>query len=334
MDVYVVIGLGRSGTSTITRSLQALGVDLGDQTTGNLNAKGSFEDFDVSRVINRRVLEALNYSWKNMALTDLAVDHEKLILLKAKAVAMLNQRLQKTKRFAFKAISTAKMLPFWQDVFRTLNVNDHYIIALRNPLAAAFSYQRINGADIELSLLQWLMHMIPAIERTAHRNRIVVHFDALLQSPEKEMQRMQTQLNISMLSDAEEKNKFIHEFLDVKLKHYDSTVQDLNAHSAMKVAPLCVKMYSLLWRVSKDEISFESDEFVTNWKCLREEFDALHPLYSYIEVLLTKNKSLERQIRGIRKSIAWKLSYPLRLLDQSLRARRRKSREKRKLLIA
>ena len=56
----VVIGPGRSGTSTITRGLQALGVELGDQLRpgGGKNPLGFFEDEGLLK-LNKRVRSAL-----------------------------------------------------------------------------------------------------------------------------------------------------------------------------------------------------------------------------------------------------------------------------------
>src|SRR5215475_4929171 len=54
--VVVVLGAGRSGTSTITRGLQALGVELGDQLRpgGGKNPLGFFEDEGLLK-LNKRL---------------------------------------------------------------------------------------------------------------------------------------------------------------------------------------------------------------------------------------------------------------------------------------
>ena len=56
----VVLGAGRSGTSAITRGLQTLGVELGDQLRpgGGKNPTGFFEDESLMK-INKRLRKAL-----------------------------------------------------------------------------------------------------------------------------------------------------------------------------------------------------------------------------------------------------------------------------------
>ena len=50
-----VVGAGRSGTSAITRGLQALGVELGDRLKAptDKNPTGFFEDRDLLRIAKR-----------------------------------------------------------------------------------------------------------------------------------------------------------------------------------------------------------------------------------------------------------------------------------------
>jgi hypothetical protein len=66
-DVVVVLGMHRSGTSAITRSLVALGIELGKNTVGGdvKNQKGCFEDPEVVK-INDIILEKLGSSWASL----------------------------------------------------------------------------------------------------------------------------------------------------------------------------------------------------------------------------------------------------------------------------
>lgn len=298
----MVVGLGRSGTSTITRALQALGVDLGERLVGHLNAKGSFEDYGFSRVINRRVLEAFGYSWRNWQLNDVSrIDYQKLTMLYQAAFQLVSARFRKTDHFAFKAVSTSKMIPFWQDVCSGLGYQDHYVIALRNPLAVALSYQKIDGTPIEVSLLQWIMHLIPVIEHTTNASRIVVAFDALMNTPHEQMKRLRAALHIKTDASSEAEQVFINSFLDKTLKHHELSIEDLIQHKAVRVAPICVPLYKLLLQLSQDQITFESEAFQCQWKKIKDEFLNCQAYYGYFDELLQKQKSLERHLRFAKK---------------------------------
>src|SRR5215475_11493496 len=67
----VVLGAGRSGTSTITRGLRALGVELGDQLRpgGGKNPTGFFEDESLMR-INKRLRKALGLRADSVSLIE------------------------------------------------------------------------------------------------------------------------------------------------------------------------------------------------------------------------------------------------------------------------
>ena len=63
--VVIVVGAGRSGTSTITRGLSALGIELGDNLKPGSakNPKGFFEDLDILK--NKSGYKHLLWTYNN-----------------------------------------------------------------------------------------------------------------------------------------------------------------------------------------------------------------------------------------------------------------------------
>lgn len=169
-NIFVVLGVARSGTSAIARGLKALGIELGDKmSSGNSkwNAKGFWEDTDIVYQINGKAFSMLDFAPYGIKTLDPAKQtSEKLHEVKLAAIELLKQRFTATDHWGFKDPSTIKLLTFWQNIFHELSIKENYIIALRNPLASAQSYQKVTGSGIEISLLLWLMHIIPAIEET------------------------------------------------------------------------------------------------------------------------------------------------------------------------
>lgn len=334
-NIFVVLGMARSGTSVIARSLQALGVDFGNNLIpgdNTWNPKGFWEDMDLVYKINRGVLHVLNNALTNINLTSKQCqENEGLCKLTYAAINILNKRIACTTNWGFKDPRTAQILPFWKNIFAELNLNDHYVIALRNPLASAHSYQRVKkNTDIEANLIIWLKHLIAAIDDTAEKKRVIVSYDLLLQNPRFQLERMKNNLSIQF-SDISEINIFEKEFLDKKLQHYEYSLGDLIAHSATAVSPLCIKVYELLMQLAKDQIDFDSDDFSCAWAEVKKEFAYLYPIYCYIDSLINKQKKTEKTLHTIKKSLPWKISYPLRIIDDLLRNKRIKLREKKKL---
>lgn len=335
-EVLVILGMARSGTSAIARGLKALGVDLGEKLTPaseRWNPKGFWEDTDVVYKINRGVLYALDHQWMSANLIEkLQYQSGALYDLKNSAIALVRQRIAMTPYWGFKDPRTAKLIPFWQEVFTALNLKDSYVIALRNPLSSAHSYQSLSGCDLEEALLLWLMHLIPAVEGTQNKNRVVVSYDLLMQDPHLQLNRIKIGLDLPDLADSSEIDIYANEFLDKKLHHYEYSMDDLKSHPVTAVVPLCLKVYEILLKVAKDDIKFSDEEFISTWQQIKTEFAEQRPIYKYIDTLLKRNKQLERKIRTTHKSILWKMLYPLRIIDDALRSRRKKVRERKRLI--
>ena len=151
-NLYVVLGMARSGTSAIARGLKALGIDLGKTLTPGdaaWNPKGFWEDSDIVYKINRGILHALDHTgYSVIMVNNLNADNAALNNLRNYALELLQQRMSSTQYWGFKDPRTSKLLPFWQDVFHKLNLNEHYIIALRNPLASSYSYKRVTNTYV------------------------------------------------------------------------------------------------------------------------------------------------------------------------------------------
>jgi len=334
-NIFVVLGVARSGTSAIARGLKALGIELGsNMNPGNSkwNAKGFWEDIDIVYKINGKVFSILDFAPYGIKTLDhTAQTSEKLQEVKLAAINLLNQRFAETDYWGFKDPSTIKLLTFWQTIFQDLHLKENYIIALRNPLAAAQSYEKVTGSKIEIGLLLWLMHIIPAIDETALKNRVIVSYDLLLQNPLMQLNRIKSQLNIPALSDSAEIDTYTQDFLDKKLHRHECSEQDLVAHPAVAIAPLCIRTYYLLMKVACDEITFESTAFHNEWCEIKTELEKIYPVYCYIDSLLKENNQLKKTLRGIHKSILWKMLYPFRIVDHTLRAHRQKSRAEKRL---
>jgi hypothetical protein len=315
--VFMVMAMARCGTSTIARGLSAIGVDLGNSLlpADRRNPKGFFEDIDVTFKINRGLLRLLNYSWTTAELAHHMElqDHPQLNKFKDYAVRLVQTRLTHTECWGFKDTNTSLLLPFWQSVLRAADVEENYIIALRNPLGCAYSNIKHSRLPLEAGLFEWLRNMIHAIGGTHGKQRIVVSYDLMLEDPLQELVRMRQHLNVTMTSQSE-LNTFASKFVDKRLHHHVYSDADLVNDRAMAAIPVCLPAYKLLMRVAQDELSMEDAEFLQEWQCIENEFYKYYPLYEYAVCIQKENHLLEREIRIIRKSVPWKLLYPVRLL--------------------
>jgi len=127
----------RSGTSAITRGLSALGVPLGNNLMPpvlNNNNKGFFEDLEINE-LNTELLTALNRAWDDLSrVPPESLQSEAVEPLKLRAIELMRTKIG-DQTFGFKNPRMARLLPFWQAVFKELDIRPFYVIAIRNPKA-------------------------------------------------------------------------------------------------------------------------------------------------------------------------------------------------------
>jgi hypothetical protein len=328
-NIFVVLGVPRGGTSVVSRGLKALGVPLGEKLTPaneEWNPKGFWEDNEIVYKVNARILATLNKSWES--LDRLHAMTEALTPLKKMAISLLQQRFATTSLWGFKDPNTAKLLPFWQTVFHELQINEHYVIVLRNPLSSAQSYHQLTGIDISHCLLLWLTHMMAAIETTHGKNRVIVSYDLLMKNPRLQLERIKKTFSVPLPAHEADINDYVTHFVDNKLHHYRDGHDDLLVHPALAVSPLCLKLYDHLYRIANDEILFTDSNVASAWVSIQHDYKKMLPIYSYIDSLLTRNQTLEKSLETLHKSRLWKMIYPLRMIDNALRSRRKRLKQK------
>ena len=327
-NIFVVLGPARSGTSAITRGLQALGVDLGNnlaRANQRVNPTGFWEDYEISQKINREIYSRLDCLSCGIIMPDQQqLVGENMQPIREYAVRLLRRRFESTRYWGFKDPKTARLIPFWQSVFATLNLNEHYVITLRNPLASAQSHRNLSGADIETGLFQWLMHLIPSIEGPHGKERIITSYDLVMENPHEQLQRVKNGLQIPENPRTCELERYVNDFIDRNLHHNKYNDEDLRSNSAVQVVPWCIHAYELLLKVARDDLKFEDPEFVTPWQELLSRLRDELPMFSYIDSLLKQNYRQRKMLKSIHGSTLWKIIYPLRLVNDGLRAFKRR----------
>jgi hypothetical protein len=318
-QVFMVLGMTKNGINTVSRALKVLNINLGNALTkGNdiWNQAGFWEDQDIVYDINCKLFAELKFAPSGMQVVDAdALSRDKVGDIYNAAHAVLNSRFAKADCFGFKDSNTVKVLPFWRNVFSKMSVQDSYLIVLRNPLAAARSYQKLTGCEIELGLLLWCTHLFQAVEGTFESRRIVVSYDLLMQDARKQLERIQHTFQLDAV-DEREAQLYISGFSDHGINRFQAEHDELYNHAAIEVVPLCLKLNECLLKLAKDEIHFDDAQFKNSWHEIKNEFTALVPFYDYLDRLLKKRNALNQQLKETKKSVLWKLMSPLLAAEQ------------------
>ncbi len=158
----VVVGMHRSGTSTVARGLQALSVYLGDNffEFAPDNPTGYWEDKSIVG-LSQRVLEELQIAWDDTSLTARErFNHHRIRLLKLKAARYFDDAFASAPLWGFKDPRTIRLLPFWLGALRDAGVDDAYVVAIRHPMSVAASLFRRQEIPLEKANLLWLLHNV------------------------------------------------------------------------------------------------------------------------------------------------------------------------------
>ena len=212
----------RSGTSALARGLQMLGVYLGNDFLSPKpdNPTGYWEDRNIYE-INERLLAVFGLKWEEVALIDDARwDEPEVKALRAEAVEYLRSQFVSHPLWGFKDPRTIRLLPFWHSVLRRLEVDESYLVVIRNPRSVAISLIRRHGMDAVTAHLLWLVYVVPYLSMIANRPFIVADYDLVMADPRQELERIAQGLKIP-LNDTNKAGieQFASDFLDPNLRH-------------------------------------------------------------------------------------------------------------------
>jgi Glycosyltransferase like family 2 len=179
----VVLGMHRSGTSAVTRTVNLLGVptcvphDLMRDRTANV--RGHWESLTLVEQ-NERLLKAAGSDWWCPPPLDTdwsAVAGER----QADAVARFN-RVHPTPSWVCKDPRTCLTAPFWQ---ATLPQRLIYVLALRHPLAVAASLTARDAFTTAAGVALWEGYMARAARAAAGSPAIVCSYEAMVARPRR-----------------------------------------------------------------------------------------------------------------------------------------------------
>ena len=284
--VIFVIGAGRSGTSTVTRALIALGVDLGNKfkRASRKNPTGFFEDADLLK-LSKQVRTRIGVRADSVRLIGAdELQGPEMQDLRTQAKTIIGQRFGHSPIWGFKYGRTLRILPFWEPLLADLNIEPGFLIALRNPLSVARSRAKLDprrGLQ-EASDLEWLVSIVPYLRRTRGYRLAVVDYDELMDHPTAQLQRIAEQLDLPAESAGPRQvQAYAERFLDPGLRH--SHFDDAALDQASDLNPLVRDAYRLLRQLATGER--QADEaFWQDWQRIEQGVAGLAPVLRLIDL--------------------------------------------------
>jgi hypothetical protein len=216
-QIIFVLGMGRSGTSAITRVLSLCGVGLPEPLLGasDSNLPGHWEPIDAIN-INNAFLSRRGASWYDPTLRlqgeiAFSADERETYIEQIRAFI---ERCYVGPPLVIKEPRIAALADFWFEASRRASIAAKVVIPIRHPDQVAASLAARDRVSAELSNVLWLKYNFLAERGSRKLPRVFVEYLNLLSNWRKEIGRIAEGLAVD-LSRADE--AAIDRFLDPNL---------------------------------------------------------------------------------------------------------------------
>ncbi|MGA8383660.1 MAG: sulfotransferase [Candidatus Cybelea sp.] len=261
----LLLGMHRSGTSAVARGLRALSVYLGNDFLDAQpeNPTGYWEDKGAV-ALNERLLEALGLKWDDASVIDRrGFERRRVRALRRDATRYLKRTFFSSPLWGFKDPRTIRVLPFWQRTLRECEVDDSYVVVIRNPRSVTASLFARQAMDADASYRLWLVHMVPFFNDIVGKPFVVVDYDLLMRDPRAQLARIAHRLAVPFVAGDVEIDRFASGFLDPSLRHSLFEPHDFADGSAE--AQLARDAYLRLYELAADRADGAGSSLLDSW---------------------------------------------------------------------
>ncbi|MCC5887753.1 MAG: sulfotransferase [Gammaproteobacteria bacterium] len=302
----LILGPGRSGTSTLTRALAALGIYLGTHFHRPVrkNPRGNQEEVHLLK-LSKAVRNSVGLRADSVRTVEpSAFRNPRTQILADRMRKAIDQYFGEHPLWAFKYAGNGRILPFWIDLLSDSKIDGAFVFAYRNPLSVASSRAKLDKmrGKTEHSQLEWLANVVPVFNQLQGHRVVVVDYDRLLDDADRELRRITVQLDIPLTARVESGiEEFSRSFLRADWRHTRFTDSDLENDDTLN--PLLRRAALLLSRLASDRAAIDDEAIWTEWRDIHRLHRELAPTLRLIDELNT----------DVRRARWWDLARPLRL---------------------
>ena len=277
----LVMGVGRSGTSALTRVLNLLGAALPAKTlaANSGNERGHWEPSSIL-ALSEEILSVHGSDWHDprpfpkawFASSEAAVFVER-------AKIIIEDDYDGAHLIVIKEPRICRLAPIYLAALDRAGYASRVAIPLRHPSEVAASLKRRDGTDELTSELIWIRHMLEMEAATRHCPRVWTTYEQLLEDWWSVQARIASSLNVTWPNLAEAVAPEINAFLAPTLRHFDVSKEP----GPRELGPIT----SSIWQTAQAGLS--GDEIT-----LREGFDGIRAIIDEIDRLGAPQVARER----------------------------------------
>jgi len=310
-----ILGMHRSGTSTIARAINILGVYLGEEEDMARpmpdNPKGFWERDDIKE-INERIFKCYKRSWD----ATIPMPHNWHLSAQARPfrdeiITLVKEKFSGRKLWAWKDPRASLTFELWKELLKDMKMEVEVLFALRNPLDVARSLEKRNNFPHDKSFGIWFNYNLAALLASADIPRVFISYDGFLEDWEAELKRCAKGLDINWPEDEARLKEKMNSFIRPGLRHSKSGTEELEVTGAPR--PL-IELYALMTELMDNKIT--TKKFNTEVKKLAAEFSEYTRFFQQdmadLWDVMPRLREEEHRLEATLNSWSWKITAPLR----------------------
>ncbi len=278
----LVLGMHRSGTSALARTLNLLGCDLPKTLVAETdsNKAGHWESMPISR-LNDELLESAGTNWHDwLPFNPDWVRSPKAAEFRQRAQDALAAEFGGSFLFVLKDPRICRMTRFWLETLEDFGARPAIFFIVRNPLEVAESLKKRDGFDTALGHLLWLRNVLDSEFESRGRARFIMSYDGLLSHWGRLLKNAQETLGVTWPRKPSLINPEIDNFLSAGLHHHHRTL-DAVVHGEM-VSEWLRGSYEIVDRWSREG---ENENDYAQLDRIRRQFDETAPAFARLIAL-------------------------------------------------
>ncbi len=239
-QVYVVLGMHRSGTSALAGLLAHAGARAPTHSMPGdvFNPKGYFESSRISS-FNDLLLWKAGSNWCDLG----GLDLEPLLRDEGalqEAERLLFEEYAEGDALVLKDPRLCRLLPFWRVVLERAHCQTFFVLGVRNPFDVGWSLQKRDGMPRAWALWLWLRYFIEAELATRNGPRVFVSFENLLTGWMSQLTRIDRALGTTFAARGAEESGVLDLFFDPR---HRSRLPEAEQQALMAQFPLLAEVW-------------------------------------------------------------------------------------------
>lgn len=251
-----ILGSGRCGTSMASRSINLIGVDLGEGFVkpNKTNPKGFWEHKKIVN-IHRNIKKELGTlpfpkGWLNF---------KEILPFKQKMKNLIIDEFSRKALWGWKDPRTSENIDMWKEILNELNVEGNYLIMIRNPVDVAASFKRAYNRKEDTALKQWQIRTLLSLKGTVGENRIIIDYDDMIEDSFGTLKRISDHFSLPWTFDEQALREELNSFIDPTLRHSRTTLKKLDKNP--NINKDIKKLYKLSLKASHEPEIMKSKKF-------------------------------------------------------------------------